>query len=918
MPKRPSAAQDLIVAIVAVLAAWLARMLLEPWVGERVPFITFFPAAFAVAWWGGMRPTLCLAAISAPLLTYFILEPKFELAIARPEYRVGMFIFLIVVLAAGWLGEQMHAARRRALQAHDEAVADRERLCVTLASIGDGVIVTDPKGRVLSLNTVAEQLTGWRQTSAAFQPIEQVFHIINEDSRTEVESPCAKVLTTGKVVGLANHTLLISRDGSERPIDDSAAPIKAENGELLGVVVVFRDVTEKRAADKALSRSERNLADFFENAAVGLQWVGPDGTILRANRADYELLGYTEETYIGRKISEFHADPSAIEDILRRLQAGETINSYEATLRHRDGSLRHVLITSNVLWEDGHFVHSRCFTRDITARKRAEEGLGFLVEATTTLAAIVDRRSALERAARITIPYLADYAVLTMVGPERQIEFQASAHRDAAQETRLTALLNRFPLNWNSPSLVVSALTSGKSQHVPDLTSALLGTLVQSDEHRTAAAALSPRSAIVVPLVIRERVIGALSLVMSESQRRYSARDLQLAEEFARRVSTAIDNSQLLHSLQESNQQKDEFLAMLAHELRNPLAAIRYAVTLGQMSSDDTGEVYEIVERQVENLAHLVDDLLDVSRISRDKIKLVRAHIDARTLVERAAAAARPFVEEKQHALKLDISPLAMPLFVDPTRAEQIVGNLLANAAKFTPPEGRITLRAYPEDDQCVIKVTDNGVGLPAEMLARVFDLFAQADRSLDRSSGGLGIGLTVARRLAEMHGGSITATSAGLGLGAEFTVRLPLVPAPAESETPLPADTAPVSAQKILVVDDNRDTARTAALLLEATGHEVQIAHDGPTALEIARQFRPQSILLDIGLPGLNGYEVARTLRSEGFEQTTIVAISGYGQAEDRQRSREAGFDHHLVKPVNHRVLLDVLRAGRTSNIGS
>lgn len=918
MPKRSSAAQDLVVAVVTVLVAWLARVLLAPWIGERVPFITFFPAAFFVAWWGGLRPAAFFAAISVPILIYFVLAPRHTWAIEMVEYRVGLVLYMAIVLGTGWLGEQLHAAQRRARQAHQQADADRERLRVTLASIGDGVIVTDPAGRVLSINAVAEQLTGWGQASAAFQPLEEIFHIINEDSRTAVENPCAKVLATGKVVGLANHTLLISRDGSERPIDDSAAPIKADDGALLGVVVVFRDVTEKREADRALARSERNLADFFENAAVGLQWVSPDGTILRANRADYELLGYTEETYVGRKISEFHADPQAIEDILRRLQAGETINSYEATLRHRDGSLRHVLITSNVLWEDGRFVHSRCFTRDITARKRAKEGLGFLVEATTTLAAIVDRRSALERAARITIPYLADYAVLTMVGPERQIEFQASAHRDAAQETGLTALLNRYPLNWNSPSLVVSALTSGKSQHVPDLTSALLGTLVQSDEHHQAAVALSPRSVIVVPLVIRERVIGALSLVMSESQRRYSAQDLQLAEEFARRVSTAIDNSQLLHSLQESNRQKDEFLAMLAHELRNPLAAIRYAVTLGQMSSDDTGDVYEIVERQVENLAHLVDDLLDVSRISRDKIKLAREHLDARAIVGRAAAAARPFFEEKQHALKLDIAPQPMPLFVDPTRAEQIVGNLLANAAKYTPPEGRITLRVYPEDDQCVIRVTDNGVGLPPEILARVFELFAQADRSLDRSAGGLGIGLTVARRLAEMHGGSITATSAGLGLGAEFTVRLPTVPAPVESEAPRPADTAPVTAQKILVVDDNRDTAHAAALLLEASGHEVQTAHDGPTALEIARQFRPQSILLDIGLPGLNGYEVARTLRSEGFEQTTIVAISGYGQAEDRQRSREAGFDHHLVKPVNHRVLLDVLRAGRTSNIGS
>ncbi|MGD9647139.1 MAG: PAS domain S-box protein [Pirellulales bacterium] len=920
MRSRPTTTQALFASALATVVALLCRLALEPLIGERVPFITFLPAAFVVAWWGGFRPTAIFAALSLPVLMYFVLQPKHSLAVELGEFRAGLVMYVAIVLATGWLGQQLHAAQRRLEKARQQAIDDRERLRVTLTSIGDGVIVTDARLRIVSLNTVAEQLTGWRNVSGVHRQIDEVFQIINEETRAPVDNPCAQVLETGAVVGLANHTLLVARDGTERPIDDSAAPIKTASGELLGVVLVFRDVSEKRAAAKALARSERELADFFDNAAIGLHWVGPDGVIMRANRADYELLGYSQDNYVGRPLAEFYADEREIQDIFSRLQAGETVENREATLRHRDGSLRHVLVTSNVYREDGEFVHTRCFTRDITARKRAQEGLSFLVDATTSLAAIVDHRSALEQAARLTIPYLADFTVLTLLGPDRQIEFQAHAHRDPAQEERLKSLLSRFPLNWESPSIVVSALASGRPQFVAELAPAALGKLVGSKEHLNAALELQPRSAIAVPLMIRDRVIGALSLVMAESQRTYDEQDLQLAEEFARRVATALDNAQLFQSLQETNRQKDEFLAMLAHELRNPLAAIRYAVTLGQMSTDDASEVYEIVERQVDNLAHLVDDLLDVSRVSRDKIKLVREYLDARTIIQRAAAAAKAFIDEKQHTLQLDIKPGLLPLWVDPTRAEQIIGNLLVNAAKFTPPEGRIVVRAWAENQQVVIQVIDNGAGLPPEMLSRVFELFAQGDRSLDRSAGGLGIGLTVARRLAEMHGGSLSAASAGLGLGAEFTLRLPLIEAPSDAAAQGTHSSGhPLPPQKILVVDDNRDTARTSAMLLRAAGHEVEEAHDGPTALEVARRFHPQSILLDIGLPGLNGYEVCRTLRREGFDQTLIIAISGYGQPEDRHRSREAGFDQHLVKPVNHQVLLDLLRVGRLApGVGS
>jgi CheY-like chemotaxis protein len=251
-----------------------------------------------------------------------------------------------------------------------------------------------------------------------------------------------------------------------------------------------------------------------------------------------------------------------------------------------------------------------------------------------------------------------------------------------------------------------------------------------------------------------------------------------------------------------------------------------------------------------------------------------------------------------------------MTLLADPTRVEQIVANLLTNAAKYTPEQGQIAVRAYPQEREAVIEVADTGVGLPPEMLSLVFDLFAQADRTLDRSQGGLGIGLTVARKLAEMHGGTISASSDGLGCGATFTIRLPLCDSPEiEEQSPWPEVRGGQQARlRVLIVDDNRDTALSGAQLLKKLGHDVEIAFDGPTGVELARSFRPHSIFLDIGLPGMTGYEVARTLRQEGFEHVKIVAISGYGQADDRQRSREAGFDEHLVKPVDLAALLAVL----------
>ena len=364
--------------------------------------------------------------------------------------------------------------------------------------------------------------------------------------------------------------------------------------------------------------------------------------------------------------------------------------------------------------------------------------------------------------------------------------------------------------------------------------------------------------------------------------------------------------------LDETGHRKDEFLAMLAHELRNPLAAIITAVQLSTMSGvqDQINWSMEVINRQVKHLTRLIDDLLDVSRITRGKVELRKEKIDAYPVINGALEAIRPLIKQRNHELIVSLQA-GLRLDADPTRLEQILVNLLANAAKYTESGGTIWFTAGHEGNDIVIKVRDTGIGIPPEKLPQIFELFAQGDRSLARSEGGLGIGLTLVRSLAEMHGGSVTATSEGPGKGSEFMVRLPAVAARAEEIPRLPAKTPQANAHRarILIVDDNVDMVRGLVRLLELLGHDVQTAYDGPTAVEAARVHRPEFVLLDLGLPGMDGYQVATRLRQEqGSQDAVIIAVTGYGQEDDRCRSREAGFDHHLVKPIDHNVLVTLI----------
>jgi signal transduction histidine kinase len=366
---------------------------------------------------------------------------------------------------------------------------------------------------------------------------------------------------------------------------------------------------------------------------------------------------------------------------------------------------------------------------------------------------------------------------------------------------------------------------------------------------------------------------------------------------------------------------RDEFLAMLAHELRNPLAPIRNATqVMRQLGSGDQSAVWarDVIERQVHQLSHLVDDLLDVSRITRGRIRLDRREVDLATVLAQALETSRPLIDSRGHALTVTLPPEPLFLDVDLTRISQAVANLLNNAAKYMEEGGQIWLTAEREGEEAVIRVRDRGVGIPPEMLSRVFELFTQLDRSLDRSEGGLGVGLALVRGLVELHGGSVEALSEGSGRGSELVVRLPVVrvgPVPAAEASPgcQQKPDSDKAGRRILVVDDNEDAAETLGMFLELSGYEVHIAHDGEEALREAELRKPEIVLLDIGLPKLDGYEVARRLRAGGGPQL-IIAISGYGRDEDRGRGMEAGVDRYLVKPVDPAALLRELEAAKPS----
>ncbi len=566
--------------------------------------------------------------------------------------------------------------------------------------------------------------------------------------------------------------------------------------------------------------------------------------------------------------------------------------------------------------------------REQAARAIAEQTMRrstFLAEASKVLTSSLDYEATLRGLSRVAVPFLGDLSALTLVDEFGHVCQTELAWSDLASGTRLCTIADDKGFHGHLLAALKRVLAAGKMEFLPQLPQEPVA--LPAWKGRSCAGQLEPatpdfalHSALVLPLVARGRTLGVLSLAMGPSGRRYDPADLALAEELASRAAIAIDNARLYRDVQEADRRKNEFLAMLAHELRNPLAPIRNAVQILRLRGPmqpELQDVRDMIERQVQHLVRLVDDLLDVSRITRGKIQLQMEPVDVAAVVGRAVETSRPLLDARKHQLSVSLPTESLRVQADPVRLGQVLSNLLNNAAKYTEEGGRIWLSAEREGKEILLRVRDTGVGIPPHMLASVFDLFTQVDRSLDRSEGGLGIGLTLVRRLVELHAGSVQAFSAGPNQGSEFVVRLPALtaePFPRMSSNGAGMPSAESTQHRILVVDDNVDAADSLALLLHLAGHEVRVCHDGPAAVAAAQDFHPDIVLLDIGLPGMDGYEVARRLREqEALAEALLVALTGYGQEEDLRRSQEAGFDHHLVKPVEPATLFTLFASLRS-----
>ncbi len=763
--------------------------------------------------------------------------------------------------------------RRRRAQHATLLHAEKERFRTTLASIGDGVIVTDRHGHVDYINPVASRLTGWPEDQHDAS-IETIFSIIDEDSRTPSEQPVRRVLDGGQGVALANHTLLLNKAGSETPIEESAAPILDPDGSVAGVVLAFRDVADKRRFTRALERSEAQYRALFDEAGVGNANIDVNtGRMIRLNRRLETLTGHSAAALQDKPFGMLFTPETrlVVEDTLRDVRHGDGhFMVREAVLQRRDGSTLDVRISVNLIKPAGE-------TSDPVLMVMFED----ISEARQAIAALRENemhlRLILENVIAFVLLLSPDGTVMQINGEARAIGGRASQHLVGRR------LHDSFLFSYDAQvALKVEQL------------------IIDAANSKTSRTDLRARIAQGVYITIDASIAPV-----------YDGHEKPVFL-----VASGIDISQrkaVEEELQRSDRRKDEFLAMLGHELRNPLAPIATAVALVRTTRGEDRRVLDhaigVIERQSEHLSSLVNDLLDVARFTSGKISLRMEILDITDPLNRAIEINENLFTARRQNFRAEIAAQEMHVNGDLHRLTQVFGNLLNNASKYSEAGASIILSAVIDQQQVVVTVSDTGIGIGAAILPHVFDLFTQSERALDRAQGGLGIGLTLVKRLIELHHGTVLAQSEGIGRGSIFTVRLPLAGAVAGKVEHHTAASEALSLT-VLVVDDNFDAAETLCELLRLFGHHATAAYDGPSALSVAAQLAPDVVLLDIGLPGMSGLEVAGKLRQLAETRSAyLIAVTGYGQSNDRARSLEAGFDAHLVKPIDVDALAEQLR---------
>ena len=662
-----------------------------------------------------------------------------------------------------------------------------------------------------------------------------------------------------------------------RFVDQVYMPLRDPAGQVSGILVHGIDVTDRKLAEIELYESRERFQKIVSQAATGVVQMDSEGRITLVNQKYCDMVQRTETELLGASVLDVTAPDSVpvTQEAVQRLAAGEAGVVVDKEYLRRDGS--HMPATSSVnalRGPNGEFQGLVAIVVDTTESRRAAEKLRASEERYRTLFESVDQ----------------GFCIFEMIfdAQDRPVDYR---------------FLEMNPM-FEAHTGLHDAVGRTAREMIPTLDAFWFETY-----GRVAQTGEPVRFENPAPAMGRWFDVYATRLGGPASRR-----VALLFSDITARKQSEETLRKLARDLEEADRRKTEFLATLAHELRNPLAPIRSGLSVMRLKGDNAASVArvrEMMERQVSHMVHLIDDLLDIARISGGKLELKKERADLRGVLASAVETSLPLIETGQHELSVDVPEHAVPVEVDVTRIAQVVANLLNNAAKYTPAGGRIGLSLRIDGADALITVSDNGIGIPQDELISVFEMFSQVGHHLERAQGGLGIGLSLVRRLVDMHGGSVAAASGGPHTGSTFTVRLPL----AEGAQDTPQQAAPdgangaVGGTRILVVDDNVDAAMTLSMILEACGYVTQVAHGGKEALAAAQDFRPQVAFLDIGMPGMDGYDTARAMRRlEGLEDMTLVALTGWGAESDRRKSNEAGFDQHLTKPVQLDVVQDLL----------
>ena len=792
----------------------------------------------------------------------------------------------------------------------------------------EAIAIIDPEGFYLQQNGAHFTLLGYTDDDLKSQTLANEFDAaaFAEMKRQLAESD----EFSGEIVSRTNS-------GEELNIDLSIFTMRSGLGEPLCYVCIKRDITRRKQDELALRRSQSELTDFFDNASVGLHWVAADGTILRANQAELDMLGYPREEYVGRNIAEFHYDREAIEDILERLRAGEVVRDYEARLRCKDGSVKTVRIDSSAYFEDGKFVHSRGFTRDITERRRIEHRLALQYAITRIVSRSIDFVEGTHEILETVCEGLGwQVGVLWSVDhQEKVLRCVDIWHAPAidATEFELACVTTTFGKGLGLPGRIWE---SGKPAWIPNL----------RKDRNFPRAPFAERSGLRAgfgfPILLGNEVLGVIEFFSQEIRQP----DRELIEMIGS-VGSQIGQFQerkraeekLAHLLvrersaradaEKANRLKDEFLATLSHELRTPLNAVigwSRMLKSGRLDHESATHAIDVIERNAWAQKQIIEDILDVSRVITGKLQLHLGPVDLVTVINAALDAVRPAFDAKEIKVETHYQEGLKVVAGDADRLQQVVWNLLSNASKFTPARGSVGISVAQDGTTAEIQISDTGPGIDPEFLPHVFERFRQADGSTTRLHGGLGLGLAIVRHLVELHGGTIAAENGTIRSGAVFTVKLPVPSVEMSlntSETTATPEEQPTEVDladlRILVVEDELDALDLLAIDLREHGANVIGVASAAEALELIHQQHFDLLISDIGMADTDGYSLIKQIREEEDseeEHLPAIALTAYARAQDRLRAISAGYNTHLAKPLDIRELVSVVKC-LTGKIG-